>query len=63
MLLRAVLKNIDYEIVKGSVDVSIENIFYNSKNVCKDSAFIALVGYNLDGHKYIDKSDRSHVVL
>ena len=54
MLLRDVLKNVDYKVIKGNIDVNIENIFYNSKNVCKNSAFIALVGYNMDGHKYID---------
>lgn len=64
MLLRDVLKNVDYKVIKGNIDVNIENIFYNSKNVCKNSAFIALVGYNMDGHKYIDDAiDRGANVI
>ena len=54
MLLKDVLKNINYEVVKGNIDVEINDICYNSKNVKENDAFIALVGHNMDGHKYIN---------
>ena len=54
MLLKDVLKNINYEVVNGNIDVEINDICYNSKNVKENDAFIALVGHNMDGHKYIN---------
>ncbi len=54
MKLREVLKDISFELIQGSLDVDIEDIFYDSRKVTLNSAFIALVGVNSDGHDYID---------
>ena len=53
MLLRKILENVEYEVIKGDLDVEINNICYNSKNIKKNDGFIALIGHNMDGHKYI----------
>lgn len=53
MDLREILKGVDYELIKGDMDKDILDIQYNSKNVEKDSLFIAIEGYSTDGHKYI----------
>tara|TARA_A100001011_G_scaffold400886_1_gene520637 strand:- start:10321 stop:11766 length:1446 start_codon:yes stop_codon:yes gene_type:complete len=49
--LNKILKGITYQ---GNVDSRLINgIYYNSKKVKKDSLFIAIKGFNTDGHKYI----------
>lgn len=53
MILKDVLKDVKYEIIKGDTNVEINDICYNSKKVKENDAFIALVGHNMDGHNYI----------
>lgn len=53
MLLKKILKNIEYKVIKGNLDIEINDICYNSKNVKNNDGFIALIGHNMDGHKYI----------
>ena len=49
--LNKILKGISF---KGKIDSRLINgIYYNSKKVKQDSLFIAVKGYNTDGHKYI----------
>lgn len=52
-VLREILENVDYELVKGSLDVEINDIKDNSKNVTENDLFIALVGTTADSHKFI----------
>lgn len=54
MKLKNILNNIEYELVKGNIDTNITDIIYDSRKIIKDSIFVALVGYNVDGHKYIE---------
>ncbi len=54
MKLRNILKNIDYKLIQGSLDIDIKDISYNSKNVDKDYAFVALMGIDNDGHNFIN---------
>lgn len=56
MRLNELLKGIDYEIIKGNLDVEIKDICYDSRKVYKDSSFICLVGASSDGHDYVDKA-------
>ncbi len=53
MKLTEILKNIDYTLIKGSLDVSINDIKYDSRKVTNNDIYIALVGFNNDGHDYI----------
>lgn len=54
MNLRDILRDVNYELIKGNLDIEIKDIAYNSKNVKKDFLFIALKGFRTDGHKYIN---------
>lgn len=54
MILKDILKNVQYELVKGSLELEINDIVYDSRKVTDKDLFIALVGSNNDGHKYID---------
>lgn len=54
MKLDKILKGIDYEIIKGSLDIEINDICYDSRKVSDGTLFVALVGSSSDGHDYID---------
>ena len=56
MVLRDVLKDIKYEVFSGNLDVSINEIAYDSRCVTDGVMFVALTGFMVDGHDYIDKA-------
>ena len=47
------LKNVDYELLKGSLDVEISDIKDDSRKIEPDDMYIAKIGSVADGHKYI----------
>ncbi len=53
MKLTKILKNINYELIQGDINIDINEIVYDSRKCTKDSAFVALKGIDTDGHKYI----------
>ena len=54
MKLNKLLKNLDYKLVQGNLDVEVDDIIYDSRKAVSNTLFVALVGYNVDGHNYID---------
>lgn len=54
MKLKDILSGINYEIVKGNLDVVVSDICYDSRKVSSGVMFVALVGATSDGHNYID---------
>lgn len=56
MKLIKLLENVDYELVKGSIDVEVDDVFYDSRKVLPNSMFICLDGAKSDGHDYIKPS-------
>lgn len=54
MKLKKILNNIEYELIKGSLDTNITDLCYDSRKVTKDCAFICLDGTQVDGHDFID---------
>lgn len=54
MNLKKLLNNIEYELIKGSLDTNITDLCYDSRKVTKDCAFICLEGTQVDGHDFID---------
>ena len=59
MKLIKILSGIKYEVVKGDIEIEVNNISYDSRKVGKEDAFICLVGASLDGHDYIEKAIES----
>ena len=53
MKLEKILNNIDYKLIKGSLDTEVSGLYYDSRKVTNDSAFICLSGTQVDGHDYI----------
>ncbi|WP_270566714.1 UDP-N-acetylmuramoyl-L-alanyl-D-glutamate--2,6-diaminopimelate ligase [Clostridium beijerinckii] len=59
MKLYNLLKDLDYEIISGSVDIDASSVSYDSRKVKRDSVFICIQGANADGHDYIDEAIKS----
>lgn len=53
MKLADLLKNCEYTLDGGSVDIAVKDVIYDSRKVVPGCAFVAMKGYNVDGHKFI----------
>ena len=56
MKLNEILKGIDYELVKGNIDVEVNNIYYDSRKVEDGCLFYCMEGASVDGHDYIESA-------
>ena len=56
MTLKNLLNKIDYTLIKGNLDIEISDLIYDSRKVTAGTAFVCLVGYNTDGHQYIESA-------
>ncbi|MGB0402933.1 MAG: UDP-N-acetylmuramoyl-L-alanyl-D-glutamate--2,6-diaminopimelate ligase [Salibacteraceae bacterium] len=54
-LLKDILYRVKIESVKGNTNIALENICFDSREVGNFSAFIAIKGSQVDGHKFIDQ--------
>lgn len=52
MKLSEILSGIDFTVSKGSIDIEINNIVYDSRMVTPGDVFVCLKGYNVDGHRF-----------
>ena len=59
MELKKVLIGIEDLKAKGNLDIEIEGLDSNSKNIKKGYMFIAIKGFAVDGHKFIDDAVKS----
>lgn len=50
MTCRELLGQLQYEILKGSIDVEVSEVVTDSRKVTKDCLFICIEGYTFDGH-------------
>ena len=53
MKLADLLKKCAYTLDAGSPDINIKDVIYDSRKVVPGCAFVALKGYNVDGHRFI----------
>lgn len=56
MKLREVVKDIDYILVNGNLDVEINSISYDSRRVAENALFVCIKGNCTDGHNFIKES-------
>lgn len=56
MLLRQLLEALDVISVTGTPEINIEDICYDSRQALPGTLFVAIKGYQTDGHRYIDKA-------
>ena len=56
MELKKIISGIENLKSKGDLEIDIKKIECNSKNVTPNSLFIAIKGYEFDGHEYINEA-------
>lgn len=56
MKLRELLKDVQYELVQGNLEIEINDIAYDSRKVKEGILFVAMKGFRVDGHNYINKA-------
>jgi UDP-N-acetylmuramoyl-L-alanyl-D-glutamate--2,6-diaminopimelate ligase len=56
MILSEVIKNIKILNIIGNTDIAVTGIEFDSRKVVKGNVFIAVTGYNSDGHNYIESA-------
>ena len=50
--LKELLANIEYQCIRGTEEIEVTEIVYDSRKVVQDSLFICIQGANADGHDY-----------
>ena len=66
MKLSQICRELAYECLKGSMDVEVRDIVYDSRKIAKETMFVCMVGAVTDGHSYISdavKAGASVIVL
>ena len=56
MKLEKIISGIENIAAKGSLDLEITNVESNSKNIKKNGLFVAIIGFDTDGHNYISEA-------
>jgi len=57
--LKDILYGVSIESIKGSTNIKISNIVFDSRKVTNGSVFVAIKGTQFDGHNYIEKAIQS----
>lgn len=66
MKLKEICEKVEYSCLKGSMDVEIKDIIYDSRKLEKGTAFVCMIGAKTDGHNYIPdavKAQASAIVV
>jgi len=56
MRLRELLQDVEYQFVQGDLELDIQDIAYDSRKVKEHVLFVAMKGFRVDGHDYIEKA-------
>lgn len=62
MQIKELFRNSKFEIIQGDDSTDIEYIAYNSKKVSKNSLFVCIRGFKVDGHDYIDEAIKNGAI-
>ena len=62
MKLYKLLKDIDYMIINGDVDIYITSICYDSRKVKKNSIFVCINGTKANGHDFISEAIKNGAI-
>jgi len=56
MKLDQLIHNLDIINISGMMDIEIKDIVHDSRKAVDDSVFVAIDGFNVDGHSYIEEA-------
>lgn len=54
MKLKELINGLQYECISGNMEQEVDNIIYDSRIKTKSGLFIAIEGFKMDGHQFID---------
>lgn len=63
MVAQELLSEIKYELIAGSLDKEIREVVLDSRKVTSDSAFVAIIGLQRDGHAYLEKAAGASLIM
>ncbi|MDK0582786.1 UDP-N-acetylmuramoyl-L-alanyl-D-glutamate--2,6-diaminopimelate ligase [Clostridium perfringens] len=53
MILKSLLKGLNYEVIKGNEESKVQNIRYDNRKIEQGDAFVCVKGFKVDGHSFI----------
>ncbi|MGG7176155.1 UDP-N-acetylmuramoyl-L-alanyl-D-glutamate--2,6-diaminopimelate ligase [Clostridium paraputrificum] len=53
MILKELLKELDYEVKQGTIEKTVDGVSYDSRKVGLNHLFVCVKGFQVDGHKYV----------
>ncbi|MDM0775915.1 UDP-N-acetylmuramoyl-L-alanyl-D-glutamate--2,6-diaminopimelate ligase [Clostridium perfringens] len=53
MILKSLLKGLDYEVIKGNEESKVQNIRYDNRKIEQGDAFVCVKGFKVDGHSFV----------
>lgn len=56
MLLTSLITDLEYKLVKGDLHREAASIAYDSREAAANGVFVAISGFSVDGHRFIDKA-------
>ncbi len=56
MKLEKILEGIKYTVIEGSIEGNVKDIKYDSRKVEENDMYVAITGFNADGHDYIPEA-------
>jgi UDP-N-acetylmuramoyl-L-alanyl-D-glutamate--2,6-diaminopimelate ligase len=56
MKLKELLDNVTYKLIQGSMETEVQSIAYDSRKVVRDSLFVCIKGFKIDGHRFIGEA-------
>lgn len=56
MRLTSIVKDLEFELVKGDLNIEVEAVAFDSREVKQNSVFVAVSGFTVDGHNFIPKA-------
>jgi len=59
MLLRNLVQDLEFDILSGDLNIEVSSITYDSRKVLDNSIFIAITGFSVDGHSFIETAINS----
>ena len=66
MILRTWVNELDYELVRGSLDVEVTEVVYDSRKAAPGAVFVCMAGTRVDSHRFVPDvlraGDRKSVV-
>ena len=62
MELKKILEGIKNIKIRGNIDLEISNLENNSKKVTQNSLFVAIKGFDIDGHKFVEEAIKNGAI-